>query len=140
MPNLNYADLALGSDGDLDGSMRPVTGVHAVVQRVAGILKTVRGEWFWNDQAGIPWTQLASLRSPPMALLQVYITDATKACPGVAAVRGCTVTRDPETRRVSVALQVAIDREVYGIRFVLSNADLGNTSPYIYSHVLPIRG
>ena len=103
-------DLALGADNDLIMPLRFTRGVAAVVQGVRIRLRMIRGEWFLDLTAGLPW--LANAQVPRAEALlggkfnkdraTAEIRKAIEAAPNVAAVTAIDVTFDHNTRLMTV--------------------------------------
>ena len=91
-------DLAISS-----GQMSMLSDADAVAQQLRGRLSLVRGSWFLDLTAGIPYLELLT-RKGVEALLSAELRAAAETSPGVDAITSFTLTRNPTTREASVSL------------------------------------
>lgn len=102
-------DLALAADGDIfldaDG-VRFTAGIPAVQQGVQIRLNMVRGEWFLNQDAGMPYlTDLlgdASKKRDWSRKMEVAVAAQILDVPGITSITQLTVARNNQTRAATV--------------------------------------
>ena len=110
-------DLLLDSSGDLvieNGDLAFSSGVDGVGQAIRVAVRLVRGEWFLNLDAGVPWLERDGVDSSEAILGQQFqeakaisaFRDAIIAVPGVAAIDSLTATYDNTTRLLTIAWSV----------------------------------
>lgn len=114
--------LRLTADGDLDrssGGLRLARGIDGVVQGVRVRMLLVRGEWFLNLAAGVPYLERPGVPAAD-ALLGRRFSEAKAlaafrrpilATPGVAEVLALAVAFDRATRELAVTWSA---RTVFG--------------------------
>lgn len=134
MSSVNYDDLALVG-GDITPALRTLSGPDAVLQRLQGRLQIVRGEWFLDLDFGVPWLRYMQMKPPPRELIRTSVLDVANGTPGCRAT-GCTVEVD-QSRDVQIQLEVEVADIRYLLEYRVNPAARGNTSPYIFSRVLP---
>jgi hypothetical protein len=105
-------DLALDADGDFEvsgGDLQLVAGAEAVLQAIRIRLQFFKGEWFLDEDAGVPFFQSVLVKSPDANVLQAVFRTAILETPGVEALPSLTLTFDRAARRLSVAFRVSTD-------------------------------
>jgi hypothetical protein len=106
-------DVLLDADGDIDfsrGGMSLSTGLTAVVQGIGINLAMMRGEWFLDLDAGVPWlandvvpeAEAILGARPNEARMRFEVRDAILRTPGVLAVTALLVDFDGDTRAMTV--------------------------------------
>jgi hypothetical protein len=88
----------------LDGVDIPlVTGKAAVAQHVMVRLKSVKGEWFRNTDAGVPYfEEILGQRNPDIARIQRIFERTITSTPGVASLDQIKLSFDNTTRSLRV--------------------------------------
>ncbi len=111
-------DLALDDDGDLalgdDGAPYFSSGVSGVKQACQIALSMIRGEWFLDLDAGVPWLEREGVPADAAILGQRFsethcraeIIAALIVVPGVAQVTSIAATFDGATRTASIVWEV----------------------------------
>lgn len=110
-------DILLDPDtGDVklvDGDEVLATGIDAVKQAVLQELSIYRGEWFLDEETGLPMFEqiLVTGGNEPttLAAVQATIRQAVLLAPGVKTVEKFTISYDADTRRISVSLTAKAD-------------------------------
>lgn len=113
----DQVDWALDEDGDLIMPIRYTRGLDAVAQGIRIRLRLVRGEWFLNMDAGVPY--LDSNGVDPTLVLFGAKFDAVRAdaafraailkTPGVRSVLALSLVFDGRTRSLQASFQVATE-------------------------------
>ena len=108
-------DVALDSDNNLVIPMRHISGLAGVAQRIHIRLSMVRGEWFNDLDAGIPYFAGDGI-DPALVLLgnkffdvdlaEALFRDAISRVPGVKQITSMVIALDRSTRILSVAWKV----------------------------------
>lgn len=98
-------DLALDPDTwDLEIPPRLIRGAEAVAQRLMVRLRWIKGEWYLDQNQGVPWFEiLLGQKNPDVRLVEGIIRQAILSTPGVTSVQEISVTYDPTTRHASLA-------------------------------------
>lgn len=90
--------------------LEPVSGAEGVAQRIAILLKMIRGEWFANRIKGMPWFTGQGVDENTAILGQPFVEVRTRAevrkiilsVEGVAVIESLTVAFDRLTRKVRI--------------------------------------
>lgn len=116
MSTLSDSDLprnfALDTTGDLDlstGNLQILGGLSSITQDVRLTLKSFKGEWFLDRDAGIPYFQDVLVKTPDPNVLQSIFRRALLARPGVTSVDELVFTRDAATRQLNVSVRLGTD-------------------------------
>lgn len=104
-------ELALDLDTwDLDLPIRWIRGAEAIAQRILVRLRWFKGEWFLDENQGIPYFQvLLGVKSPDIALVSGLLRRAILSTPGVARVQSLDLSYDSSTREASLAFVAETD-------------------------------
>ncbi len=95
-----FGDLVL-TDGDLVIN----SGTDAIRQNVIQRLKTYLGEWFLNNQIGIPYFQQILVKNPNQGNIDAIFQDAIMGTPGIVSLNKYSLDHDRETRRLTIRFQ-----------------------------------
>lgn len=104
--------LRLTADGDLDltyGRATIVTGATVVAQRLRQRLETVRGEWVYDLERGLPLYEEILQRGPMILALEAHIAELVKTTQGVGAIQTLDLAAAPD-RRLAVELVVGTEQ------------------------------
>lgn len=106
----------LGADLELDPSTHDLVLVDGAAQLVASVeqkikirLLFIRGEWFLDIEAGIPYIDQVFVKQPNIDLLRALYRTEIIETPGVLAVREMRVTFISSTRRLSISFTADSD-------------------------------
>jgi hypothetical protein len=105
-------DIALDADGDIlldEEGLHFISGIEAVAQAIRFRLLMFRGEWFLNQDIGVPYfeeligdaSKQAGVKSRARAAFAAAILDA----PGVTSILQLDVDINSATRRMTVTWQ-----------------------------------
>ncbi len=109
-------DWALDAAGDLVMPIRWTRGIEAVAQGIRIRLQLVRGEWFLDRDAGVPYHEGNGV-DPTLVILgrrfdRVRAEAAFRAAilrtPGVASITSIGMEFDARTRKLAVAIRVKV--------------------------------
>lgn len=97
-------------NGDMTGGY--VTGDDEVIQRVITRLERESGEWFLNEEAGLPWYQggrgiLGSSLKNKSVINQI-IREKVQATEGVSRVSRMNTVFDSGTRQYAIYMQIVL--------------------------------
>lgn len=81
----------------------------AVAQSVYTRLRLLRGEWFLDTDAGVPYLQDVTIKPANLSLAESAIKQAIIATTGVKELRTFQLLFDPATRRATVHATVTTD-------------------------------
>jgi hypothetical protein len=114
-------DLMFGEDGDLelgpDGDLQFTTGPDAVRQLLQHRLNLIKGEWFLDLDAGVPYFEREGVSADQALLGQTFdrqkalraFAQEISACPGVTGIVSLEVDFDPATRVMEVSWVVTTE-------------------------------
>ncbi len=94
-------DVGLGSDGDLPGVIRFVSGLDLIVQRVERRLRTFRGEYFADVRVGLPFFDWIQQKPPAVDSIGAVLRKEIETTPGVIRVEDWTGGFDVDTRTLT---------------------------------------
>jgi hypothetical protein len=97
--------LRLDADGDLDLTGGRLTLEDDVAQRVQRRLRLIRGEWFLDLDAGVPWLTDILGRGVNIGLIRSVLRDAILGTEGVSALRDFVLDFDRDDRRLRVSFR-----------------------------------
>ncbi len=110
---------------DLDlssGGLELVTGDDAVVQKLSIRYQFFRGEWFLDQQVGIPyWTDIF-IKNPNIANVNSIMRQTALSTPGIDELSEFTSTLDPNTRGLAISFSAPRDDEtvlIFDQEFIL---------------------
>ena len=121
-------ELALNDAGDLaldaQGRLRIVDGAEAVAQRIRVAVRTIQGEWVFDQTLGLPFFGGVVGKTPTLDLVRSVIVDAIAGVEGVARIVRLDLVQNRIARTLTVTGQVeaeppigevtfAVDREVF---------------------------
>jgi hypothetical protein len=103
--------LARTADGDIDVPLRWARGLEAVVLGVTTRMRMVRGEWFQDRDAGVPWLPNDVVAADRAILggkfnrarVDADLRAAIMSTPGVVEVLAMDIAFDGATRALTVA-------------------------------------
>lgn len=103
---VQYLDLALDPDtGDLlveGGDLVLTGGADNVIQEAKINLGWVMGEWFLDEDRGIPYFEQVLVKSPNLPVIQALYRRALLGTRGVVSVESLTLDLDKATRTLTV--------------------------------------
>lgn len=114
-------NLKLSETGDLaieSNRLVLVDGVDEIRQNWLIAVRTIRGEWFLDQEIGVPYVQVPGItvgnvvtdKAISRRELQQLIADASRRVPGVLQVNLVTIGEiDLATRKVAIQVECAID-------------------------------
>lgn len=105
-------DLRLTEDGDLalaGGDLVLVSGQDAIVQDLRMALRFFAGEWFANQDAGVPYFEQVLVKNPNVTQLRGVFRAAVLGRPGVKELLSLELDVDPALRTLGVTFKVSTD-------------------------------
>lgn len=105
-------DIKLDGDGDLSvsgGDLEMVSDADGILQSINTRLQFFQGEWFLDEDAGIPYFQSVLIKNPDPNVLSAIFRETILETPGVSALNDLTLDFDRSARRLSVSFRVETD-------------------------------
>lgn len=105
-------DLKLDADGDLlfeGGDMVLDSGASSIVSDVRARLNTFRGEWFLDQEIGIPYFDDVLVKRPNLPAIRAIFRDAMLETPGIAEIVSMAFDYDGAQRRMTLKFRAATD-------------------------------
>jgi len=101
--------LALGLNGhDLvfsDQNLILIDGAEAVAQHIKTRLLLWRGEWFLNNELGVPWDTEILRKSPRGTVVEAELKAAIRETPNVTSLDAFSLDYTPGTRSLAVSFR-----------------------------------
>lgn len=117
-------DLALDpKTGDLlivDFDAGLVDGIDQIAQNLAIRLRFMRGEWFLNILAGVPYYQYFFIKNPNQIQVETFLKDEISNTRGVQEITSFSSNFDGQSRRFSV---------IFGCRTIDGNLEMEQNLP-----------
>lgn len=104
-------DFALDSDGDMyaDSSGLAMTGdLDGIRQQIMLRLGFFKGEWFLDEENGIPWYEEILVKNPSVAKIQTIFRDAILSVKGVRDVLSLSVVFSAR-REITITFTASTD-------------------------------
>ncbi len=105
-------DIALDDAGDWNisgGDLTLVSDGPAILQALIIALEFFKGEWFLDEEAGLPYFQDVLVKNPDPNVLQSVFRTAILDVPGVLAINELTLLFDTAARTFAVTFRVSTD-------------------------------
>lgn len=105
-------DLLLDDTGDLalsGGDLVLVSDLAAIEQEISIRLQFLRGEWFLDTTAGLPYFQNILVKSPNLAAIKTLFTNEILSSAGVKALLSLVLDFDRKARVLTVTFSVSTD-------------------------------
>lgn len=102
-------DLLLGEHGDLEicyGDLQLSRGTQSIRQRIRQALLTFKGEWFLNENLGIPYYQEILGQKNSLSTIKAIFIDALQGIKGVAELQSLDIKLDEESRSLLVKFTI----------------------------------
>lgn len=103
-------NLLLTADNDLaivDGSLKLITGVEEITQKIKQVLTCSKADWFLDLDLGLPFFQQLLQKSTSAALVEATYLTTISAIPGVLDILEFRLDYEPTTRSASIAFKVS---------------------------------
>lgn len=78
-------------------------------QKIAVRLQFFKGEWFLDQNIGVPYFQAILIKNPNLPTIQSIYRQAIVSVPGVSDLRNFAFTFDAPARKLSVSFAVVTD-------------------------------
>lgn len=108
------SDLAIVTDasdpnfGDLDisnGEIYLVTGKQAILQNIIQRLRTFYGEWFLDNEVGLPYYQEVLVKNPDQSKIDALFINKILGTPGVTQLSTYSFSPNTTTRILSISFK-----------------------------------
>ena len=99
------SDFKIGADGDLvieNGDVVIVDGLAAIGQHVAMRLRSFKGEWFLDQNFGVPYLQEVLGKGTPATRLRAIFQEIILGTAGVVSVDSMELDYDGATRTLTI--------------------------------------
>jgi hypothetical protein len=107
-----YLDIKLDTDGDLaieDGDVAWLDGADAVAQHIRCRLRMFKGEWFLNEDEGVPWFDEIFEKGVEDGRVVAILRKVILGTPGVTSLTSLSLTHDRAERELSVVFEAVTD-------------------------------
>jgi hypothetical protein len=111
-------DSATGDIDDSTNSLELVDGIEAIAQDLTSRLKTFRGEYFLDQNVGIPFYRDFFVKNPNLRVLNSVIRSAVLSTPGIKEIVSLEIDFNTSERRLTVNLEGRIYESVIDDTFV----------------------
>jgi hypothetical protein len=98
-------DFLLDASGDLDMTNGDITQAPSIVQAIQKKLRLIKGEWFADTSAGVPYYEEVWIKNPVPEHLEQIFKDAILSVEGVNSVVSLDLDYDNETRTLTVTFE-----------------------------------
>jgi hypothetical protein len=101
--------------GDLhltDGDVVWIDGAEAVAQHIRARLKMFKGEWFLNEDEGVPWFDEIFEKGTTDARISAILRQVILGTPGVTTLTSLTLERNRAERSLAVTFEAVTDEGV----------------------------
>ena len=85
-----------------------ITGSEAVRQKVKQVLQLIKGEWFLDVAAGVPWFESILVRNPSFELIRNIIRGKILGVKGIAAVPSLALSFDKPNRQLTIVFEAKL--------------------------------
>jgi hypothetical protein len=106
----NEIDIALNNSGEIylapDGDLATVSGRDLVRQRLVSALRLFLGEWYLNEDDGVPYYQQIFVNAPRSNILEAILRRQIMASSDVLSIDSFSMTIDRRLRAVHVDFTV----------------------------------
>lgn len=106
------SDLALDTFGELDwvgNDLYFVTGADAVAQHLKIRLRLIRGEWFLDTRAGVPYYSQIWVKNPNLSAIEAVFRQAIITTPGVEKLERYDQSFEVSTREFSISFTAKLE-------------------------------
>jgi hypothetical protein len=105
-------DLVINDDGDI-GTVDPARGLdealEAYRQDLAVRMHVFSGEWFLDEDVGLPYYQTILIKNPQAAAIQAVFREALLEAPYVKEITSLDLSYDGQLRKLTVKWRVQTD-------------------------------
>jgi hypothetical protein len=110
-----YVDIAMSNDDMIceNGKIKLVKKADEILQRVRTRLRRIKGEWFLNVNAGIPYYEGQILGGKDFNYVKLVISAEINNTLGVSDIQELNLITDPKTKKTSIYAAIVIDESVY---------------------------
>lgn len=106
-------DLKIDKDtGDLvieNGDLVQVSGIDAIAQAVRQHLSFFKGEWFLDEEEGLPYFEEVLVKNPNLAAIQDVFRKEILSIAGILEVQSLTLAYVGATRTLKVSFRASTD-------------------------------
>jgi len=102
------SDIALDADGDVDvvnNSIYLNDGLEAIRQHMQIRFQLFLGEWFLDEEAGVPWFRDVLIKNPSFVVVQEILKTVVLDTPGVIELLAFDFSYDAKVREANLSFQ-----------------------------------
>lgn len=92
-----------------DGSPYLIGGTEYIRQKLSVRFKFFFGEWFLNQNEGIPYFRDVFVHDPKLDVIASLFKRVITNCPGVLALKSYAMNYDPLARSLTFSFQATVD-------------------------------
>jgi hypothetical protein len=111
-------DFALNDEGDMYISGGKLAEVHDPIeetkQRLRVALLTHRGEWLFDVEHGLPFTEEILVKNPPLGRITALVRAYVLTLEGITGVTECRVTLNAPERKLYIRLNAQVPEGLTG--------------------------
>lgn len=89
-----------------NGQLVIYSDADQIAQSINETLGTFYGEWFLNNQIGVPWFQQIFVDHPNLDIIQAILLNAVQSVPGVAQINSFEYDFAAASRALSVTMTI----------------------------------
>lgn len=105
---------------DLAESPTMISEAEYARQKISRRLRFLFGEWFLDQNLGVPWIESILVKNPDLRYVQGVLRDVIASVPGITAVQATEASLDRDTRHLTIVYQ-AIYKDATIVQDVLTS-------------------
>lgn len=109
---MGYMDIKLDDTGDIaieSGDVVWIEGAEAIAQHIRCRLRMFKGEWFLNEDEGVPWFDEIFEKGVEDGRIAAILRQVILGTPGVTSLTSLAISHDRATREMTVTFEATTD-------------------------------